>query len=1122
MFTLGLGFSPGMFVRFNQAALETDVEGPLQHPSVVGQVADGSLSDLYAHISWWQKAKSGSLMQQDAELPWHAVSRYTLLPNTPCTHKSSRTSGLVLCHDHTAEPQGHRRYFVQFDDTVRSVLESDLHVVVDDVAPDPVELMLAYTFSSSERKQRRDRLIQQLAEVQHATLGLAELVTARLTLLAHQAEVVVRVLADSVCRFMLADEVGLGKTIEACLILSAFRNQESKLRSLILVPATLLRQWQNELNYKFSLNFTHVTPRDPTAVWAGKAGILLTYEDLDASELLWQAVHNQIWGLLIADEAHNLRRRPALYERVRRLSRSAARTLILTATPVQRRANEYLELLRLMHPAHYASVDLPRFARMLKTQATIRDTVNYLARGMEPDDFDAIEFATEMQSVIDALDDPVLPELVARVQAVPADQSLSVASTALRYLSDNYRIESRVIRNRRTNLAIDLLPVRQLDTYFMYNPLPLERGMLESLHDYADACLHANAAKEDAVEYCRILFHAAASSSAALLPLLMIRTERHSAERAQNGVDLLLKHFAHVAQRVPAFVDEQSRMSNLKWHAERWHNAATQMLETAPTQIKAYDMPYRLAQVIRATLRLVKYKRAKVLIFSAFLHTIEVLSQLLEKLLGTPAVAEFSARLPPEMLQTEVDWFQKSDDCHILLVDETGGEGRNFQVADVIIHVDLPWTPAQIEQRIGRVDRLGRSGKVISIIPLARGTVEEDLFNLWHKGYGIFEHSISGLEIALEDVQDHVMQAFAQSTRRGLVDTLPWLVSQASDLRNAVEDERYFDEGAINWRKRRQFERIIDKYQDGEWLREDVLEWAKLGHKESYYDAKTKVTLLGPTGADLAAIAKLAEARQRHANRRRSSLESNKVLIGTFHREVAVNREELTFFTLGQKHVDRIVNTVQNAARWRCCAVQHSTLNLSEDWCGFEFFYRLSVDPHPLFAAGLPACHLRRIQGYLPDATMRVLVDTNGVAVLENSPIRRWIEQRTETDQLFNLGGGKHQPQQAEKFKRSYPPAEWQGIVAQAVAAAEREVERNLAAQCAGRMATAKQELEQSTAGQWAAFRWLYGETDSIRVAEIRQLEAANAALLRGLEHPRWQLESICFWVLKAGVARGS
>ena len=88
-----------------------------------------------------------------------------------------------------------------------------------------------------------------------------------------------------------------------------------------------------------------------------------------------------------------------------------------------------------------------------------------------------------MQRVVTELDDPVLPELVACVQSASPDGGMAAARDTLSYVSDNYRIESRVIRNRRANLASDILPVRQLDADFMYNPLPMEHDALESLHD---------------------------------------------------------------------------------------------------------------------------------------------------------------------------------------------------------------------------------------------------------------------------------------------------------------------------------------------------------------------------------------------------------------------------------------------------------------------------------------------------------------------------------------------------------------------------------------------------------------------------------------------------------------
>src|SRR5205823_5998772 len=123
----------------------------------------------------------------------------------------------------------------------------------------PASQLLNYEFQNPSWRFPRDRLIESYRELHNATFGIEELVGARLMLLAHQAEVVSRVLADTSCRYILADEVGLGKTIEACVILKGSRRRDPSLKALIIVPAALARQWHNELNTKFWLDFPIVS-----------------------------------------------------------------------------------------------------------------------------------------------------------------------------------------------------------------------------------------------------------------------------------------------------------------------------------------------------------------------------------------------------------------------------------------------------------------------------------------------------------------------------------------------------------------------------------------------------------------------------------------------------------------------------------------------------------------------------------------------------------------------------------------------------------------------------------------------------------------------------------------------
>jgi ATP-dependent helicase HepA len=191
-------------------------------------------------------------------------------------------------------------------------------------------------------------------------------------------------------------------------------------------------------------------------------------------------------------------------------------------------------------------------------------------------------------------------------------------------------------------------------------------------------------------------------------------------------------------------------------------------------------------------------------------------------------ITRFSCDMDGDLLERSADKFQVDDECQILLSDELGGEGRNFQVADYIIHVDIPWTPAQLEQRIGRVDRLGRSGKVTSIVPFAKNTIEEDLFDIWQNAFGLFTKSMSGMEIALEGIQDELRKALAKSIRNGLSEIKDNMIERSKELENIVEEERYFEQGAINQRRREQIRATSEKYRDGKVVKDAFLAWADL------------------------------------------------------------------------------------------------------------------------------------------------------------------------------------------------------------------------------------------------------------------------------------------------------
>ena len=194
----------------------------------------------------------------------------------------------------------------------------------------------------------------------------------------------------------------------------------------------------------------------------------------------------------------------------------------------------------------------------------------------------------------------------------------------------------------------------------------------------------------------------------------------------------------------------------------------------------------------------------KIVVFTSFTETLHVLKKVLDHRfeghnLTTVAFAQDMSR---DDLETSVYEFQNNDDCRIILCDETGGEGRNFQNAKMIIHMDLPWSANALEQRIGRLDRLGRDPEedVLSVAIYTENTIEEQLLKVWRDGMQLFTHSLSGMEIITGELNNLISEALLDDYYNGLANALPDIMEVMEDMRDAVEDEQQFDVGATIYR----------------------------------------------------------------------------------------------------------------------------------------------------------------------------------------------------------------------------------------------------------------------------------------------------------------------------------
>jgi ATP-dependent helicase HepA len=1138
---------PGMYVR---VPIDADRRDREFRDYRLGQLREVNLVANEATVSLFGHANDARVAKQELQCPLDIIERCRVLPDSPCIVARTGQHGRILVDCRVeASADGYRDYYVLLQGEMRRMREADLIITSDRQDPRPGQQLRHYEFHSPIWRFDRDALIESYAQLRNATYGLEELVGSRVMLLAHQAEVVARVLADAQCRYILADEVGLGKTIEASTVLKGLLRRDARLTTLIVTPASLTRQWHNELDAKFWLEVptahlvgpSTAASRNPTVGSNDGATVLVSAEDLAAcGESRWTDIVARQWGLLVVDEAHHCAKHPRLFERICALSRGAERALILSATPIQRRAEEYLALLRLMDPARYDAVGLPAFHKMIAAQETIRKVVAYLGPSMKPSAFDVDEFAEELDPIASLLGDATLVGLVARLREVRAQprRSFEVASDVLAYISENYRIENRVIRNRRSEVRASL-PVRSLDVGYSYAPGALEADALDMLYEYLASCVGPAASDPVKAEYCRVMLHAAASSPHALLDLLVVRKGHLAApdNRAPHDGVPELDLTRPAAPRdeparvraligaLPPFADELDSLSQVIWRVERWREQTDEVLATAHERGRATDAdaPHRLVQALRAiNWSLSERTLRKVLVFSSWPRTLTLLMQPLVRSYGRAIVAEFRAGLDDEQLQEAADRFQSDPKCAVLLCDELGGEGRNFQIADEILHVDLPWTPALVEQRIGRVDRLGRTGTVRSIVPFARDQIEHDLFRIWQEAFSVFEESLSGLEIALEGIQDELVAALSRSLRQGLADVLGDMVGRAARLHEEVKEERYFEEWAINRRRRAEFEAVSERYSDGAVLRTPLLRWAHVAGLAPESDDFGDVFRFSPRHFNRTSMqnAKLFELPNMEEALRRSRRRRELVIEGTFDRSVAVVREDLVFFAPGgDAWTDAILKNAMEADRGRCCAVWRSAPELSGRWVGFELLYSLSVDPRPLYAAGFGPDHLFRAQGFLPRATYRLVLKPDGTLVDPGSPIAAAIKRPFDKRRDKHLGKRDSPGAQLEQFKRTFPADQWEQTVRRILHAADGCLDAELT--CMVDMAEeAAEEFARHAAGWRAARRWIAGSLDDDDLSSVEEYERVSRALIEGIERPLRRLESVCFWYLQPEAPR--
>ena len=367
------------------------------------------------------------------------VKRCGAAKNAPVVTPDGR--GKILSRRIEQTEEAMYEYYVMLSNgEIHSYFEDTLEIEYSASDYQPLKQMMQYEFQNPTWYANRLHVSKNMHMVNNTVYGFKELAGCRTYLMAHQISTIVRAFESRPIRYMLADEVGLGKTIEAASIIKILSSEKQNLRVLYIVPAALAQQWTNELKYKFNIS---ASIGDAMASYAKH--LILSLEDLDE---YCDAMAGK-WDMLLVDETHRLLSLDEKYDLVLRLSKRVPNALFLSATPIQDRKEEYLKLLSLLQPDQYCRMTVKEFGSILAKQKKIQRRVNAMLVHMNQyEDYkeDMLEKLTELA---EELDDTRLSKIIESINISDGDGGQKYAEQALSYISENYRIERNVIRNRR-------------------------------------------------------------------------------------------------------------------------------------------------------------------------------------------------------------------------------------------------------------------------------------------------------------------------------------------------------------------------------------------------------------------------------------------------------------------------------------------------------------------------------------------------------------------------------------------------------------------------------------------------------------------------------------------------
>ena len=840
---------------------------------------------------------------------------------------------------------------------------------------DPTETLKQKGHETVFFRNQREPFVRALLRQRTAAHNASGLLSSSINLYPHQVAVAQRMLEDPTPRFLLMDEPGLGSVVQAGIMLRQVLIDADDATVHIAAPTARHARWQRALNEQFD-----------TEALPGTVDLIQLSALADASTA----------DLLVVDAAHRLNRDHPSFDAIARRIHQTPRLLLLADADASAGPASMHPLLHLLDPDAYPLDDTDA----VEQQHEQRQAIGPALQSLHEQTFKGEAEADACSNILSQLRSTVPESETGLRRAMDtldnacssgAGEALTEAAQSLRiHLTETYRWHPRVLHVQRADVESVDTP-RSAPDYAEFGMDLREETVHERLATWRT---QAAATEDDA--YAPV-FRTLAETASSHLPLVAdvaaYRREGTAADRLSD--DLTAAEMDRLS-RVPLFDGEADLLADIE--------------EAARAEVDAMDLSHAdwLSAFLDQKIAPDDELPETFVVYTRYPSVATHLHEALTEQFGHAAVALHHTTTEPDLATDAIDRLVEEDACRILVCDRSALGRADLQHADHLVHYDLPWDAIEVEQRIGRLDRIGRDGRPLHTHVYLGPDVDGSLFEAWYQllrdGIGVFDDSLAPMHSWVDAHQSDWIHALFADGPDALADLCESVRNDAGAVRTARRQQALFEQPeALHASESAYVEALNDLESDSRALYRDMDPWITKAlrfhrSKRGYPDdmMRYQPDFNGKTLIPFDTILN------------RFLPKSDKPT--TYHRSVAVASQQrpsrsANLFRIGHPFLDALVDYFQWDDRGRAYAIWRTSRQWNllgqEDALYFRFEFVVEANTEHLTQADDAAAQAalqRRADGAFAPQFVTVCTDARG-QVVDNEGVRSLLEAEPERQQ---------------------------------------------------------------------------------------------------------------------------